>query len=155
MGMRPQVNPAPSVLSNSSFRAWLFMSSLVRYIHPRSLKAPPKPSQFCWVELSFTVTVALPLEASIQVAVCQKLPGAEVTITMAGPEVPPDPVPWAPPLAVPCAPPLAVPSAPPLDVLPPGVPPLDVLPCEPPLDVLPCEPPLDVLPCEPPLDVLP
>src|SRR3569832_1503974 len=140
MGMRPQENAAPSVLSNSIFSAWFFMSSLVRYIQPRSLKAPPKPSQFCWVELSLTVTVALPLEASIQLPDIQYPLDEDVTITIDGPVVrPPEPGCIAPPEPACMAPPVPLPWAPPL-LVPPCVPPLDVPPCVPPLDVPPCVP---------------
>jgi hypothetical protein len=135
------------------------MSFDERTFHPISLKAPPKPSHFCAAEPSLTVTVAVPLAASVHVPVFQYAPDAEVTRTVdavvAPPAEEPPPAPVVPPGDAPPAPvfPPAAPLAPLLPAAPPAAPPA-ALPPEPALDVPPPAPPLEV-PVAPPLEELP
>src|SRR5688572_7140166 len=60
MGIRPQVNPMPSVTSNRSRSAFRRSASerTIRASHPASLKVPPKPSQVWNRRLASMVTLA-------------------------------------------------------------------------------------------------
>src|SRR5512147_2486329 len=115
--MRPQVKLQPSV-PKSSFMAWSCRSfdNPVRYFQPRSLNAPPMPSQFWSALVSSTVTVAVPLVASVHLAsVFQYAPDADVTraSSTGGGSVPP-PAPAAPPAdGVPPSVPVVFPPPPP------------------------------------------
>src|SRR6187551_982442 len=94
--MRPQARPAPSLALKSSLRAAFCSSGVVRKLQPSSLNVPPKPSHFCKVVVSFTVTVAAEVDSVSAPSVFQYAPGAEVTSGGSGGAADPPPVP-APP----------------------------------------------------------
>ena len=69
------------------------------------MKAPPKPCQVWEVELALTVTLALPVVATVHVSVVQKAPDADVTSAVAGSALPPLELPEALPVELPVVPP--------------------------------------------------
>jgi hypothetical protein len=137
------------------------------------LNAPPIPSHACFVPLSFTVTLAVPLLAIVSVPVVHHALLADVTTVGVVGSEPPPPVPGEPPVAEPPAippvaldPPLPPPLEPPVDdppvpldppvlLIPPPVPGDPPVPGPPP--PVPGEPPLDDPPVElePPVPLAP
>src|SRR5689334_15645698 len=79
--MRPNARRAPS----APYRSWRARSrsasgSIDRYAQPRSLNAPPKPSQIWAAAVSSTVTSAPPVVTVVSApSVFQYAPGADVT----------------------------------------------------------------------------